>query len=52
MFVQDDVVYKCGFLFFLKKKSGVDTGLQHALLLLRATIGPLCLNKEEVKKPK
>lgn len=37
MFVQDDVIFKCGFVCFLKN-NGVYSGLQHALLLLRATV--------------
>lgn len=36
MFVQDDVIFKCGFLLL---KSGVHTELQHALLLPRAAVG-------------
>lgn len=38
MFVQDDVILNVDF-FLKKKKGGVHTGLQHALLLLLATIG-------------
>lgn len=37
MFVQDDVIFKCGFLKNKQKKnSGILSGLQHALLSLQA----------------
>lgn len=39
MFVQDDVIFKCGFFFFFSfLNNGVYSGLQHALLLLRAAV--------------
>lgn len=39
MFVQDDVILNVDFFFSFLFLSGVHTGLQHALLLLLATIG-------------
>lgn len=40
MFVQDNVIFKCGFLKKQTKKtnSGILSGLQHALLLLQAIV--------------